>query len=433
MKVAIFAILAANLLSGVLALSLPEGFDPKTKQFKNKRFQTWDYENNKIHGVNLGGWFVLEPYITPSLFKPFAKGGDESQIPVDEYHFCQALGRDQAQSILDNHWDTWYLEQDFANIAKAGLNFVRIPIGYWAWEVFETDPYVLGQVKYLDRALGWCEKYGLNAWIDLHGAAGSQNGFDNSGLRDVVNFQKGNNPDVTLDVLQKIFWKYGNENYANFVIGIELVNEPLGPVLNMDMLKGFYQAGYNNLRSTGSVTPVIIHDAFQPSGYWDNFLTVADGDHYNVVVDHHHYQVFSPGELQRNIDQQIETVCNWGTSSLNEAHWNIVGEWSAALTDCALWLNGVGRGARWSGDYDNCPYIDSCASYINISQWPQDYVNNVRRYIEAQLDAFELRSGWVFWNWKTEDAPEWDMSALIAAGLFPQPLNDRKFPKQCNF
>ena len=27
--------------------------------------------NEKIHGVNLGGWLVLEPYITPSLFEDF--------------------------------------------------------------------------------------------------------------------------------------------------------------------------------------------------------------------------------------------------------------------------------------------------------------------------------------------------------------------------
>lgn len=29
----------------------------------------------------------------------------------------------------------WITEQDFSDIAAAGLNHVRLPIGYWAWDV----------------------------------------------------------------------------------------------------------------------------------------------------------------------------------------------------------------------------------------------------------------------------------------------------------
>ena len=100
----------------------------------------------------------------------------------------------------------------------------------------------------------------------MHGAPGSQNGFDNSGLRDSF-IQNGDNTQVTLNVLNTIFKKYGGNEYSDVVIGIELLNEPLGPVLNMDKLKQFFLDGYNSLRQTGSVTPVIIHDAFQVFGY----------------------------------------------------------------------------------------------------------------------------------------------------------------------
>jgi glucan 1,3-beta-glucosidase len=31
---------------------------------------------------------------------------------------------------------------------------------------------------------------------------------------------------------------------------------------------------------------------------------------------------------------------------------------------------------------------------------------NFAYYVEAQLDAFEAHSGWIFWDWKTESAPE---------------------------
>ncbi|EER31552.1 glucan 1,3-beta-glucosidase precursor [Candida tropicalis MYA-3404] len=402
-------------------------------KFKRGGNVAWDYENDIVRGVNLGGWFVLEPYMNPSLFEPFKNGNDESGVPVDEYHWTQTLGKETASKILEDHWAKWITEWDFQQMSNLGLNLVRIPIGYWAFQLLDNDPYVQGQVAFLDEALEWARNHNIKVWIDLHGAPGSQNGFDNSGLRDSLEFQNGDNTQVTLNVLAEIFQKYGTSDYDDVVVGIELVNEPLGPSLDMDALKKFYMDGYSSLRNTeGSVTPLIIHDAFQVSGYWDNFLTVAGGQ-WNVVLDHHHYQVFSAGELSRDIDQHISVACNWGWSAKNEYHWTVTGEWSAALTDCAYWLNGVNRGARWEGAYDGSPYYGSCEPYLQFSSWTDEHKTNVRRYIEAQLDAFEFTGGWIFWSWKTENAIDWDFQKLTDNGIFPQPLDDRQFPNQCGF
>lgn len=426
-----------SLLAGTalvaLALAAPVAQPPKDTLRLHKKGLQWDYANDKIRGVNLGGWFVLEPYITPSIFEIWLHPGDDLQVPVDEYHYSQKLGKKVAKQRLLTHWDTWYSEDDFEQIADAGLNFVRIPIGYWAFQMLDDDPYVDGQQYYLDRALGWAQKHGLKVWIDLHGAPGSQNGFDNSGLRDSVDFQQGVNAQVALAVLQQISNKYGGLDYEDVVIGIELLNEPLGPSLDMGQLKDFFTTGYNNLRRIGSVQAAVIQDAFQTPGYWDLFLPASDPNSWNVVIDHHHYQVFSADELGASFDDKIETVCGWGKSALLEGHWNVAGEWSAALTDCAHWLNGVGRGARWSGDYDNSPNFGSCLSYLDVSNWSLKYREQVRRFIEAQLDAYEQTGGWVFWNWKCEDAIEWDFKRLTAAGVFPQPLDSRTYPNQCNF
>lgn len=395
--------------------------------------RSWNYNNDKIRGVNLGGWFVLEPYMTPSLFEAF--GDDESNIPVDEYHYTKYLGKELAQERLNQHWSSWYTEADFESIAGIGLNFVRIPIGYWAFKLLDDDPYVQGQEEYLDQALSWAKNYGLNVWIDLHGAPGSQNGFDNSGLRDSYKFQDGDNTQITLDVLQYIFEKYGGEDYEDTVIGIELLNEPLGSVLDLNKLNEFWQTGYKNLREISTSQKVVIHDAFQSYDYFnDKFQTP---DYYNVVIDHHHYQVFSTGELQRSIDDHISAACEWGVESTEQNLWNVCGEWSAALTDCAKWVNGVGRGARYdqtftSDSSDNYAYIGSCDGSQDISTWDDDKKSNYRRYIEAQLDAFEKRGGWIFWAWKTENTIEWDFQKLYYYGLFPSPLTSRQYPGQCD-
>jgi glucan 1,3-beta-glucosidase len=35
----------------------------------SKRDLPFDFGNEKVRGVNLGGWLVLEPWITPSIFE----------------------------------------------------------------------------------------------------------------------------------------------------------------------------------------------------------------------------------------------------------------------------------------------------------------------------------------------------------------------------
>lgn len=62
--------------------------------------------NNQIRGVNLGGWMVLEPWITPSLFYQFL-GKGEGTTALDTYTFCEVLGAEEANKQLRRHWETW--------------------------------------------------------------------------------------------------------------------------------------------------------------------------------------------------------------------------------------------------------------------------------------------------------------------------------------
>lgn len=396
----------------------------------NKRL---DYEEHGlVKGVNLGGWFVIEPFITPSLFEPF---GDN--IPVDEYHYTQALGKEEAKNRLEAHWSSFIVEDDIKQIASLGLNFVRIPIGYWAFLALDEDPYVQGQVKYLDQALEWCKKYNIQAWIDLHAVPGSQNGFDNSGFREDAEYlawNQGDNDNVekTYKVIASIAAKYGQWNYLDVVAGIELVNEPLGTYLDIDKIQTFYEKSYKSIRDDyNSLSNVIVHDAFREQNYWDDKFHVPD--FWGVVIDHHRYQMFSTDELARSIDEHVDHACQQGNLTKTESHWTVTGEWSAALTDCTKWLNGVGRGARYDMSYQSSQYFGSCEGINDISTWSDERKENTRKYIEAQLDAYEQGAGWVFWTWKTENALEWDFQKLVYEGLIPQPLNDRKYPHQCGY
>lgn len=220
---------------------------------------------------------MLEPWITPSIFQKL-------NGPVDEYTLTQSLGPDVALSVLKAHWESFVTKADFQKIAGHGFNTVRIPIGYWAFRKFDNDPYVQGAAPYLDRAIQWARETGLKVWIDLHGAPGSQNGFDNSGHRtDNIAFQQGANVQHTLEVLQDISDKYGN--MQDVVVAIELLNEPLGPKLDLKNVKQFYRDGFAKVRSK-SDTVVVLHDAFEPVSYWNNFLTPSNNNAQNGMLAH---------------------------------------------------------------------------------------------------------------------------------------------------
>lgn len=158
---------------------------------------------------------ILTAWITPSFF-------DNVPGTVDERGLCAALGKQECLDRLRNHWATFYTAGDFQAIAAAGLNHVRIPVGYWAVDLLPDDPYVQGQLEFLDKAVEWAGQTGLKAWIDLHGAPGGQNGFDNDGWRDHIEWQTGDNVQRTLAVIRKLAQRYANNPN---VAAIQLLNE----------------------------------------------------------------------------------------------------------------------------------------------------------------------------------------------------------------
>ena len=347
---------------------------------------------------------------------------------MDEYTYSKKLGKEQALNKLSNHWNSWITESDFSAIKKAGLNHVRIPIGYWAVAPVDGDPYVQGQLQVLDKAIGWARNAGLKVMLDLHGAPLSQNGFDNSGKLGPVGWQQGNSVQQTLKALNGLAARYKGD--TDTVTSIELLNEPLGPSLNLDGVKTFYQDGYDTIHKSTNDMVVCFHDAFQDfSSYWNNVLSSSP----NVMLDTHQYQIFSPGQVSQSPSDHVSSACGLGPKLKSVNKWTVVGEWTGAQTDCAKWLNGYGKGARYDGTFKDSYYVGSCdGKYTgSVQNLSGDDKKNLRSYIEAQLDAYEQHTGWFFWTWKTESAPEWDMQDLIAGGLFPQPLNDRQYPGQC--
>lgn len=166
---------------------------------------------------------------------------------------------------------------------------------------------------------------------------------------------------------------------------------------------------------------------------WNNFGTNVP----NLILDTHHYEVFDAGQLQLSMpDGHVGAACQYGKQMASTNKVTINGEWTAAMTDCAKWLNGLGTGARYDGSYMGSTKVGTCdgAKYAGTANdLTPDEKTALRKYTEAQLDAYEMSDGWIFWTWKTESALEWDLQQLIGSGLFPQPPTQRQFPGQCGY
>lgn len=259
----------------------------------------------------------------------------------------------------------------------------------------------------------------------------SQNGFDNSGKYGSIGWTQGDSTSQTLQAIRNLAQRYASQ--TDVVTAIELLNEPANWGVAIDKIKQFYYDGWGTVRDSNGDTAVVMHDAFLDVQSWNGFANQQSGLNH-VILDTHIYQIFSPEEVARKPCEHVRNACSNGPKLAGTDKWTIVGEWTGAQTDCARWLNGLGKGARYDGTFPSSSYNGDCQhKYSGTVDGMLDVDKvNLEYFIEAQLDAYEQHSGWVFWTWKTESAPEWHFQNLTRAGLIPQPLTSRKHPGQCS-
>ena len=362
----------------------------------------------KLRGVNLGGWLVLEKWMTPSLF--------DGLQATDETSYCVELGKSAEQS-LKNHWDTFITVGDFAWLAKTGINAVRIPVGHW---IFGPDypyhqsygaslhPFVEGGIEILDRAFDWAEEYGLQIVLDLHAAPGCQNGFDNGGILNVCEWHtKEEYINYALHILERLAERYHSRLALH---AIEVLNEPRWDV-DTALLKKYNTEGYHRIRKycDAKDVAVVFHDGFRSFREYSGFLTEPEFS--NVVLDIHRYQCFGRAEIDSDIYGHIRgAVVDWKNEAddiIRDGHSTYVGEWSLGLDLKVVSL--------WAQGPFNYALQDMDAFQMSIAY---------RAYAAAQLITFEKYLGWFFWSYKTETTPAWCFRECVNRGWLPDKFNN---------
>ncbi|KAF9022002.1 glycoside hydrolase [Hymenopellis radicata] len=387
--------------------------------------ESWTYGKDRIFGVNLGGWFVLEPFISPALYQKYPTA-------IDEWTLSEAMAADTAGGGLDQleeHYKTFITEKDFAEIAGAGLNWVRIPIPFWAIDKWEGEPF-LDKVcwKYILQSFAWARKYGLRVNLDLHTIPGSQNGYNHSGKRGDVNFLHGvmgiANAQRALNYIRILTEFVSQPEYQDVVQMFGIVNEAVMGSIGRTALTAFYREAHDMIRGITGVGAgkgfyISLHDGFDPSMEWDGFLAGSD----RIVLDRHPYTAFSGSTFADPIATGtgadaggvwVGMGCGWGPDYVRVSGtfgFNYAGEWSNGYNDCGLFLNGVNGTHTYGGD---------CGAWEDSSGWDASTKAGVGAYMQAQMDAYK---DYFFWTWKIGNstagivqAPLWSYQLGLEGG-----------------
>ncbi|KAI0013608.1 glycoside hydrolase superfamily [Xylariaceae sp. FL0662B] len=144
--------------------------------------------SEKLRGVNLGGLFVIEPWLSEKSWKEMGR-----ENLASEWDCVEELGGEKAKSAFAEHWSTWITEQDFDEMASYGLNTVRVLLGFWINEalVKEGEYYPRGGLEFLLKICEMASSRGFylhHARNRMHGAPGAQvanNSFTGHATSDV--------------------------------------------------------------------------------------------------------------------------------------------------------------------------------------------------------------------------------------------------------
>ncbi|KAI9727059.1 MAG: hypothetical protein M1834_008527 [Cirrosporium novae-zelandiae] len=408
----------------------------------------WDYGTMPIRGVNLGGWLSIEPWITPSLFDTYSL---DLGI-IDEWTLCEHLGSTEAASTLEQHYATFVTEQTFADIQDSGLDHVRVQYSYWAVETYDGDPYVERiSWRYLLRGLEWARKYGLRIDLDLHALPGSQNGWSHSGHQGVVGWLNGTdgtlNAQRSLEIHNKLTTFFAQDRYKNLVTLYGVANEPKMMRLDVSKVLNWTENVVTTARSNGLDSYIVFGDGFLGLDNWQGRFEGIN----KLILDVHQYLIFNVAQIVYTHEKKVSYACSgWTEQTLASINTTtgfgptICGEWSQADTDCSLYLNNVGNGNRWTGNFTDqthdsqdvsspiCPLKDSTCECTTALSDPSQYSDEYKKFLlyfaEAQMYSFEQGGwGWFYWTWETESAPQWSWKAGRAAGILPSKAYSRSW------
>ena len=401
------AVLIGLFVAGVVVYSMNYSIPEQAVSIENdtglvqaRGRSLYDPQGRKLQlkGINAGQILLQEGWMSPFALEPlkhedgsFVTDADGNlQYPeFSEEQFRSGLKSNpnladcDLEELLQYYYSCFFTEEDFRIIKEElGLNTIRLPFYYL--NILNEDLSLKEEDEafaYLDWFVGQAAQHELYVVLDLHGAPGSQNGYEHSGAaeRRADLWTSQENMDATLAL-----WQFVSNHYTHtrpdlgaWIAAYDLMNEPTYRYKSTtnEACWDFFDVLYDSIRANGDRHVITME------GCWD-FASLPDPDAYgweNVQYEYHWY--------------------NW-------KHELLPYDLFYAYQD----LSNIGR------DYDVPVLIGEFTMFEDRENWAKG------------LELFDRRNySWTIWNYKTTVTGWWTSSW----GVYTCQLNLTDTPK-CN-
>ncbi|KAL1602725.1 hypothetical protein SLS60_006146 [Paraconiothyrium brasiliense] len=378
---------------------------------------------SKIRGVNLGGWLVSEPWMMQQEWTQVigcAACSDCNSGQCSEFDCVSALGQSVADERFNKHYEGWITVNDIQQIHDAGLNTIRIPIGYWSLRdiVDSSEHFPNMNLKYLDAVIQKAADLGMFVVMDLHAAPGAQKTMDaftgqclpKEWLPGFFTQRNYDRASKWLDWMTRRI--HNTPSYKKTVGILEVVNEPQSdregrpPEEINTFTQVYYPQALKAVRDAEASLNIPTNERlgvqFMDSQWGaGNPKSNLPSDN-NIVFDDHNYvggavtQASHPGHPE----------------DVKQADYM----WYTCFTDNRLQDNDTPKVVQeFSLTVD--PGIEGNSEFDwKVGQNQAFY----RQWWIAQQRLYEQTSGWIFWTWKVQlDNPRWSYQKAVSQGWIP--------------
>lgn len=259
-------------------------------------------------GVNLGNYFVPEPYMM---------GGGKSSEGL-RTSLVALAGNELKFAAWRRSWLDHFIEQaDIKRIKSLGFNTVRVPLDWRDWVDASGKPLNVPAypapaessvgVRYLDRLMDWCDQEGVYVMPDMHVTPDT---IDSNAGNIFVSSESEANPNLEL---VKAAWTSIASRYrrAPHLLGYDLLNEPRGYVDSK--LRPTYVQIRNAIRKQDPehliiVEPNVYSDLGDPA---DNGGFLGTPIDQNMLLSPHFYGGEAPESIAADGAKKGRKFLNW--------------------------------------------------------------------------------------------------------------------------
>ncbi|KAJ7708852.1 glycoside hydrolase family 5 protein [Mycena rosella] len=386
---------------------------------------------SKIYGVNLGSWLVLESWMLPQEW--LNMGGqincDCSTCIGSEFALAQAHPK-TVDATFAQHWSSWFNQDDVDGLVAAGINTVRIPLGYWIVEPLvnrQTEFYPRGGLAQLRRGLKQLQNAGIVAILDHHALPGVQTAnqmFTGRCTSDVEFYTPYNYHRALIWTSVMTTLAHVDPAFAN-AVAIEAVNEPIMDAASTPNYGDFQKDFVRVVRATEFLLGV-------PTPGFGAIPAPADGN-FTAMLPNVKPSALFTAEVRSVLEDTVPILLGLGilglsrrkdqlTTNFMDINWQF--DNPPNPSDAQIGPQGYDNHLYYSfggvADANPDAYLTSICNLNRVQadaalgnsplwfgEWGLPTQFNATddflfKWADAQKLAYSQGAGWIFWNFKIE-------------------------------